>query len=257
MKRLVLVACVLVAGAVHAEDALVRREWKVGDATREALVHVPPAATTTATTVIFAFHGHGGTMRHAARTWGYHEKYPEAIVVYPQGLDTPGRTDPEGKKPGWQQGVGQQGDRDLAFVDAMLASLEKDYKVDEKRIFATGHSNGGNFTYLLWGARGDKFTAFAPSSAPAGRNLLDMKPRPALHIAGKKDPIVPFPSQERTIRAVLRINGCADEATDFGPARLHASQKGAPFVVYVHEGGHEFVEGGADLIVKFFREVVK
>ena len=45
-----------------------RREWQVDGVTREALVYVPAQAKTTAAPVVFAFHGHGGTMRHAAAT---------------------------------------------------------------------------------------------------------------------------------------------------------------------------------------------
>ena len=90
------------------------------------------------------------------RDFAYHKHWPEAIAVYMQGLNTPGvLTDPEGKRPGWQKRVGDQNDRDLKFFDAVLATLKKDYRVDEKRVYATGHSNGGAFTYLLWAARGD------------------------------------------------------------------------------------------------------
>lgn len=31
--------------------------------------------------------------------------WPEAIVVYPQGLNSPGPVDPPGNKPGWQYEV--------------------------------------------------------------------------------------------------------------------------------------------------------
>ena len=51
----------------------------------------------------------------------------------------------------------------------MLARLKTDYKVDDKRIYSTGHSNGGGFTYLLWAARGDVFAAFAPSAGGRAR----------------------------------------------------------------------------------------
>src|SRR5436190_19956962 len=129
-------------------------------APRSNVGEVPAQARTNATPVVFAFHGHGGSMRNAARSFGYHALWPEAIVVYLQGLNTPGRlTDPDGKKPGWQSGIGDQGDGDLKFFDAVLTSLRQDYRVNEKRVYATGHSNGGGFTYLLWAARGDRFAA--------------------------------------------------------------------------------------------------
>ena len=101
----------------------------------------------------------------AARSFGYHTLWPEAIVVYMQGLPTPGKTDPDGKQPGWQRLAGDQQDRDFKFFDAVLADLKKDYKVDAKRVYATGHSNGGGFTYLLWSTRGDIFAAMGPSAA--------------------------------------------------------------------------------------------
>src|SRR5438105_7978281 len=137
MRRATFSFALLLAGAglASAANPLQEKEWKVDGVARKALVHVPTSATKTASPVVFAFHGHGGTMAHAARTMADHTHWPEAIVVYMQGLNTPGRlTDPEGKKPGWQFAVGDQSDRDLKFFDAVLASLKADYKVDEKRI---------------------------------------------------------------------------------------------------------------------------
>src|SRR5205085_853476 len=74
-------------------------------------------------------------------------------------------TDPQGKLPGWQHEAGDHGDRDLKFLDVGLAFLKTDYAIDENRIYATGHSNGGGFPYLLWARRPDVFAAFAPSAA--------------------------------------------------------------------------------------------
>ena len=90
-------------------------------------------------------------MNNAARSFQIHERWDEAIVVYMQGLNTPGQlTDPEGKKRGWQKEKGDQKDRDLRFFDEVLKAMKSEYKVDVKRIYSTGHSNGGGFTYLLW-----------------------------------------------------------------------------------------------------------
>ena len=64
-------------------------------------------------------------------------------------------------KPGWQRDVGQQSDRDLKFVDAIMTTLRQKYSIDERRVYATGFSNGGLFTYLLLSARPNLFAAFA------------------------------------------------------------------------------------------------
>lgn len=239
----------------RAEDAGERREWSVDGVAREALVYVPPAAKTAAAPVIFAFHGHGGGMRQAAQSFGYQKLWPEAIVVYMQGLNTPGKlTDPEGKRPGWQKNVGDQGDRDLKFFDAVLAGLEKDYRVDKKHVYATGHSNGGAFTYLLWAARGDRLAAVAPSAALLVENFQMLKPKPVLHVAGQNDPLVKFAWQERMMDGVRKLNGCG-AGQPWGPsATLYPSATGTPVVTYIHPGTHQFPPEAPAAIVKFFHE---
>ncbi len=237
--------------------SLQRREWQIDGVARQALLYIPK--TETSAPVVFAFHGHGGTMGNAARTFGYHTLWPEAIVVYMQGLPTPGMTDPEGKKPGWQKTLGDQGDRDLKFFDAVLGDIKKEYRVDVTRVYATGHSNGGAFTYLLWAARGDVFAAVAPSAAPAARNMSGLKPLPALHVAGQKDELVRYSWQEYTMNAVRTINQCDPVGKPWessGPliGTIYPSATGTPFVTLIHPGAHEFPKQAPMLIVKFFKE---
>jgi polyhydroxybutyrate depolymerase len=199
-------------------------------------------------------------MAHAARTQPFHTHWPEAICVYPQGLPTPGRiVDPDGKQPGWQFTKGDQGDRDLAFFDAMLKTLKADYKVDEKRVYVTGHSNGGRFTYVLWAARGDVFAAVAPSASPwLGKAGVTAKP--CLHVAGEKDQLVSFAIQQRTMAGVRELNGCAAEGKEWAKAGAvvgtrYDSPTGTPFVSLVYPGTHTFPAADAvPLIVRFFKE---
>ena len=99
------------------------RTWDIEGVKREALVAAPAKKTAGKVPLVFDFHGHGGTAKHAARTHHFHETWPEAVVVYMQGLNTPGKlTDPDGKKSGWQSGPGDHKDRDLKFFES-LASL--------------------------------------------------------------------------------------------------------------------------------------
>src|SRR5581483_88871 len=124
------------------------RRWTIDGVTREAMVAVPDSAGTQPTPVIFFFHGRGGRMQGAARQ-AFEKAWPEALVVYPQGLKTPGLImDLEGKQTAWQCKPGMADDRDLKFFDAMLDSLQKDYRVDADRIYVAGHSNGGQFALL-------------------------------------------------------------------------------------------------------------
>jgi len=222
---------------------------------RTALVYLPPQAKTQPTPVVFVFHGHGGSAANAARSFAFDREWPEAISVYPQGLLTPGQlTDPEGKRAGWQASVGDQGDRDLQFFDALLARLKQDFKVDSKRIYVTGHSNGGGFTYLLWLARGDVMAAVAPSSA-AARYALELKPKPALILGGQSDPLVKFAWQQMMMNTVRKINGCAPTGEPWEKVcTLYPSAGGTPLVTYVHPGGHQLQPEEPRLIARFFRE---
>jgi len=257
MHRTIVVAALLCSAwsPVLAAENLRRMEWKIEGVAREALVYVPAAAKNTASPVVFAFHGHGGTMKHAAATFAYQKHWPEAIAVYMQGLNTPGAlTDPEGKKPGWQKTVSDQNDRDLKFFDAVLATLKKDYRVDEKRIYATGHSNGGAFTYLLWAARGDVFAAVAPSGAVARRPLQNLKPKPVLHVAGEKDELVRFEWQKPMMDALRKLNGCGDGKPWGKWCTSYPSKTGTPVVTCIYPDGHRFPEEVPPIIVKFFKE---
>lgn len=242
-------------------SAPTERSWTVEGVTRQALIYVPPKAKTEKAPVVFVFHGHGGSMRNADRSFGMENQWPEAIVVYMQGLNTPGQlTDPSGLRPGWQKDKGDQNDRDLKFFDAVYASLKADYKVDESRVFATGHSNGGGFTYLLWAARGDIFRAVAPSSAAPSRGSRDLKPKPALHLAGTNDPLVRYTWQQATIARIKQVDSCdpiGKEWAKSGPlvGTEYASKTGNPVVTLIHPGGHVIPREAPALIVKFFKEV--
>lgn len=256
MLRAVPLLTIVLLSSPGAAAEPVRVEWTVEGVRREALVYAPSSAREKSTPVVFAFHGHGGTMRNATRQFAFFTLWPDAISVYMQGLPTPGRlTDPEGKKNGWQPGQGEQGDRDLKFFDAVLATLRKDYRVDDTRIYATGHSNGGSFTYLLWATRGDVFAAVAPSAAVAGRVVSDLKPKPVLHVVGENDPLVKFTWQKAMIERLKSVNGCAGAPKSLGKLTTeYPSSGGTPVVVYMHPGDHGYPREVMPIIVSFFRD---
>lgn len=231
------------------------REWTVDGVTRMALIYSASSAKTNASPVVFAFHGHGGVVSNAARSFRIQELWPEAIVVYMQGLNTPGRlTDPEGKRPGWQHAVGDHGDRDLKFFDVVWTSLQQNYRVNKKRIYATGHSNGGAFTTVLWAARGDLFTALAPSAEVPAKTFPLFKPKPVMQIAGRKDELVKFEWQEQAVERMRKLNQCGDGQPWAENCTLYPSKIGAPVVAFFHPGTHQFPATAPALIVKFFKE---
>jgi polyhydroxybutyrate depolymerase len=251
-----LVLCLVLSTPSPAAD-LVPREWTVSGVTREALVVRPKVGKPNAP-LVFVFHGHGGTARHAARTMPVPDHWPEAVCVFPQGLKTPGRlTDPDGKKSGWQAGLGDQGDRDLAFFDAMLATAKAEFGIDPKRVYATGHSNGGAFTYLLGATRGEAIAALAPSAATGPRTADAIPPKPLFHVLGEADPLVRPAWQRATIARMKTVNGVTGPGVpwhDVKGATVYQSQTGPPVVVYAHPGDHTYPAEATAQVARFFKE---
>lgn len=242
------VAVALLLSVSTAEEKV----YDVAGVQREATI-IAPSRSTPNPPLIFGFHGHGGNRRNAARSFRLEQLWPEAIVVYMQGLPTPGMTDPNGEKNGWQQNAGEQGDRDLAFFDTVLEDVSSRFRVAPSRTFSMGHSNGGRFSYLLWSKRGDKFAAFGPSASPVG--LMPIEPKPAFIMAGETDEVVRFASQQRSINRVLRIDGHRGDGKKI--AEYTTRYDGAtPVITYVHPDGHRFTSEAMPMMITFFREIV-
>lgn len=244
---------------------LASKTWSVNGQERTALVYVPPAQQSKQNQprsyrpLIFGFHGHGGTSERMVNRYRFHELWPEAIVVYPQGLKTVGKTDPQGKKPGWQNAMGIQEDRDLAFFDAMLQSMIDEHGADPKRIYLSGHSNGAGFSYLLLTARNSKIAAIGVSAGGGRglRNAKDYEARPVLHIAGRNDSVVPFSSQERTIKTLMKLNHCEETPTSVRKTGLRYPSKNqqADIIFFPHNGTHAYPEKAPELIITFLKRV--
>jgi polyhydroxybutyrate depolymerase len=223
---------------------------------RRALVFANSAPLPkTGAPLVFAFHGHGGNSQFSARKFQIHKYWPEAVVVYPQGLPAAGMYDPEGRKNGWQKRVGDLGDRDLKFFDSMLEWAKKQYKIDANRIYVAGHSNGGAMTYVLWSARSNLIAAYAPCAAGFGRDAVSAKAKPAIIFAGEQDEVVPFENQKRSMNFVLRLNQCDTNGTARSKEEtFYKSKVGADVLAYIYPGGHPLPEDAGEVIVKFFKE---
>ena len=255
MKRtMILLFCCISIAARSFSSGLELRQWRVDDVSRKALVHMPKGGMSAP--LVFVFHGHGGNMQGAARQFSLHEHWPEAVVVYMQGLPTPvPKFDPDGKRSGWQILPHTGGDRDLKFVDAVVTSLQGQY--DPDRVYCTGHSNGGRFIYLLWAERENLFTAVAASGCPNELPLNAFSPKPVMHVAGKKDR--QFALQKEAIKMVREVNGCRSKGIPWHSkgeivGTLYPSASKTPFVSLIYPGGHKLPQEVPEMIVRFFQE---
>jgi polyhydroxybutyrate depolymerase len=229
--------------------------FDVGGIQRTAVIVVPGDASRPAP-LVFAFHGHGGNGTVMERRSNIEGLWPGAIVVYPDGLvGHKGRTDPEGVRTGWQTQLGEDGDRDLAFYDTMLASLRSQLSVDSDRLYIMGISNGSAFASLLLNQRGDAIAATANLSGQPSARILASDPTRSMFMAmGTNDAIVPYDTQKRSIPvAEQKLGVDPNRATVTGDLRAEPGRGGLELQTYVYPGGHAPPPEVPKLVVDFFR----
>ena len=237
------------------QSEAINQTFNIDGVERAAIIYpnTKPASKTGAPLAL-GFHGHGGKAEFVARRWSLHTLWPEAVVIYLQGLPTATTIDPDGASPGWQIAPGGQNDRDVRFVDAVIEWAQKQYKIDPDRIYAIGHSNGARFANVLWKTRGEKFAAFCFASAQGGLMIRDATPRSIFAIAGENDRIVRYDGQVRSIevyRSVLKTGSA--KAVTKGYAKIEPGINGTELLTYLHPGGHEFPQDALPLVVEFFK----
>jgi polyhydroxybutyrate depolymerase len=245
LTQLCLVGLVSILGACGASAQVTT--WEVDGETREGIVYAPASAHgDEGVPLVLAFHGFGDNNQNFQGV-NMHGAWPDAVVVYFQGLER------RRGLLGWQ--VEKDGiDRDLKLVDVALASLRESYNIDDDRIYATGFSNGGMFTYLLWAERPQVFAAYAPVAARLRPSVRPTHPRPIFHVAGQGDRQVDFVDQTAAIDIAISTNDvrgttpCGDGCTIHGPGTP------APVMAWIHAGGHVYPRETSERIVAFFRD---
>jgi polyhydroxybutyrate depolymerase len=261
---------VILALAVAQTDALGpgdhTRTLTVGDRKRTYLVHVPPSYDgRTPYPVVLVYHGGGSNADQMVRFCSLNDKADKAgfLAVYPNGTGWLARalTWNAGNCCGYAM---QNQVDDVAFSRALLDDLAKGVRVDARRVYATGMSNGAMLAYRLASELSDRIAAVAPVSGPMGTaTCAPRRPVPVLHFHGTDDQFAPFHggkgekslsgtdfySVDHSIRAWVKANGCNDEpVTAELPDRAKDGTKvtrktygggkdGAEVVLFVIEGG--------------------
>jgi len=161
-----------------------RLSLSVGDREREAILYVPPTyRKSVEVPLVFMLHGMGGTAMNSIKETGWSKKADEAmfIVVYPEA------TRPDAKSPpslranpqAWNDGSGrfhaaEQQIDDVAFIEALVDRVVKDYAIDPTRIYVAGFSNGASMAFRVGAELPSRIAAIAPN---AGACWLE-KPQP-------------------------------------------------------------------------------
>ncbi len=120
--------------------------------------------------VVFLFHGGGGGARGALYYYELETKAEEAgfMLVAPNGTG-----ESENVLLTWNVVFGfayaqKNNVDDNGFINALVQQLGTEYPIDEKRIFATGLSNGAIFCHFLAAQPENRFAAIAPVVGTAG-----------------------------------------------------------------------------------------
>jgi len=228
----------------------------VGGLERKALAYVPRTGRP-GLPVVLCYHGHGGSAEAFSSRLRLEECWPDSIVVYPQGLNTRSRlVDPEGLRSGWQNSIGEESDRDIAFFDALLSYFITKHLVDPKKVFVLGFSNGGVFAYTVLAARRDRITAIASIAAVQVKrsDRGHVLGKSVFHVAGRHDMLVDFSWQRSMVDYLVRRNGCALRAVERdGRLESYESRGGVQVLFYIDEGAHDIPPEAIPLIADFFK----
>lgn len=211
-----------------------------GGITRAYKVHLPPNYDETVKTpVVVYLHGGGGSMKAAYKDgvdkasdkFGFILAVPAGTGVLRDRLLTWN----SGKWPARAGGfetesccgyAAENNIDDAEFISKMIDEIRENFNVDEKRIYATGISNGGMMSYRLACELSDKIAAIAPVAPPA--IPMDCSPSrsvPLMHIHGTADPCAPYQggtgggclgskkyqmqSAKDMVNTWMKMNGCS------------------------------------------------
>lgn len=145
-------------------------------------------------------------------------------VVFPNGIDK-----------GWDI----SGMRDVNFINALIEEMTLKYDIDRNRVYLSGFSMGGMFTYHAMNHMADKIAAFAPLSGYPmwGGNFTSSRPVPIIHVHSMGDDVCVYSGVQAIIDGWVARNHCSPTPKKQTP------YKGASDITYITYGpGDEGVE---------------
>jgi len=163
---------------------------------RQYILYIPAMYDgTSPVPLMFNFHGFGnnaniqmtifaGNMRSIADTAGF-------ILVFPEGSLWFGL-------PHWSVGSWTEGSPadDVGFTEAMIDTISDNYNIDSDRVYSSGYSNGGYFSFELACQLSERIAAIASitgtMSTETYTSCNPSHPTPVLTIHGTADNVVNY-----------------------------------------------------------------
>lgn len=168
----------------------------VNGTTRKMKVYVPDNTPSGAALVI-ACHGmnQDANWHDSNSKWAAVSDTAKFVLVFPEGIDR-----------GWDI----SGNRDVNFVCAIIDKMEKNHNINTGRVYLTGFSMGGMFTYHCANRISEKIAAFVPVSGyPMGdKSAYSTRPVPIMHVHGTGDDVCVFSGAQPTLNNWINRNEC-------------------------------------------------
>lgn len=100
---------------------------------------------------------------------------------------------------------------DVAYIAKVLDDVQQFARIDSKRVYACGMSNGAQMTCLLTSRLRDRVAAFGAVAAANAPNQLSPtpKPSPIIQFHGDADKFAPYFPIPLVIEGWAKLNGCA------------------------------------------------
>ncbi len=212
---------------------------KSGGMDRTYLLHIPPGYDgTKPLPLVFDIHGYTSfaSEQLMRSKWDKMADKEGFILI-----------DPEGVNKSWNAGscCGGAAD-DVKYFRDVVAKATTDLCIDKKRIYVSGHSNGGAMTHRLACEAADIFAAAAPVAGwMTINNCSPSRPISVLSIRGLNDGTVKIEGADADVNEWLSNDECAKEqVTTSGVCKTYKSCKAGTQVMDCRpRGGHDFFYG--------------
>lgn len=201
---LVLTSLILFLSACQKDDAPVEKVYRINGSMqvdgreRTYLVNLPPNYYEGGQfSLVIGMHGGGGSgvqfetsslLTQKANASGF-------VVVYPDGVQSDGLL----KARTWNAGTCcdyavEKNIDDIKFISNLIDELTRKYSINPKKVYATGHSNGGMMSYRLACQLSNKIAAIAPNGCTmvVTTPCNPARPVPVLHMHSELDKKVPY-----------------------------------------------------------------
>ncbi|MDP6930220.1 MAG: PHB depolymerase family esterase [Planctomycetota bacterium] len=272
-----LLTCLLPAPLTSQSKGTKEFTIKVDDKERGYILHVPSKYQSKGrkkVALVLMLHGRGSSGKQASSSyygWTKMANKEGFIAAFPDAI---------GKPTSWKPAWGRSSTEDGAFLSALIDKLLKEYRIDPKKVFMTGHSSGGIMSFSFAATHSSKVAAIGPVAGSIGYGRATIpKPKGPVRVIsfhGMADKIVAYDKNTKSAYPGMvsapdsaafwaKANGCSQEPKrkDIKSRKVHIDswndcKPGGEVVFYsIEKGSHGWPTGSlkaTELIWEFFEE---